>query len=317
MPNYHFRIRFRLSPSSRLGHDESVFDLRRPSGQGDHTLDALGAESISDSQWLALRNSGGGFPTEEKAMDAGRIAKSAILWCGVRMRLGMDLGDDKAHGGASEYLKKIRREQGIRLLNEVHGLNVYGEDPELPTRFASFSASGRVDKDISRFEKYFNEAVDMNLQLTDKESLAFELYGLSQFESSSRARFITLVIAIESIIEDKKRNAEAVKHVEQLVKFTNNSGLPLSEVDSLRGSLRRLKYESISKAGRDLIDRYLGQAQYDGKVAEIFFRDCYNIRSQLVHNGKPADETIDLRSLVARLDRLVADLLVSYVEAMQ
>lgn len=317
MPNYKFRVRFRLPHSSGLNHDKPVLDLR-PSGQGDYTLRAPGKQPIKDSQWLVLEDSGDGFSTEEEAADAGDLVRSAILWCGIQMRLGMDIGDDKAHGGATQYLKRrVRREQGIRLLNDVHGLNVYEKDPKLPTRFISGSASGQGLKGISQFEQHFNEAMDMNLHLTDKENLACELYGLSHFESSVRARFLTLVIAIESITKAQRRSDSAVDHVEQLIEATRNSSLPSPEVDSLCKILGNLKNESISKSGRDLVDRCLGQSQYGNKTAKSFFQDCYNIRSELVHSGKPTDEATNLGQLVNVLDQLVADLLTSYFRMMR
>ena len=174
------------------------------------------------------------------------------------MRVGVDLGDDKSHGGASEYLKKRAMEvSGIRLINDPHGLVVYKEDTLHPTRFIRMGAKAQVGKPISVFEDYFLEAVHMDLRLTDIETLAFELYGLSHFESAPRARFVTLISAIESISEPERRNAEALKHVERLIESTQNSGLPSSEIDSLWGALGRLKRESISKAGRNLVGKFL------------------------------------------------------------
>lgn len=102
------------------------------------------------------------------------------------------------------------------------------------------------------------------------------------------------------------------EHVEQLIEATRNSSLSRSEANSLSLILGNLKNESISKSGRDLVDRCLGQSQYGNKTAKGFFQDCYNIRSELVHSGKPTDEWINLGHLTTELDRLVADLLVSY-----
>lgn len=141
--------------------------------------------------------------------------------------------------------------------------------------------------------------------------MAFELYGLSHFESAPRARFVTLISAIETISETKPRNAEALKHVERLIKFTHNSGLPRSEINSLLGHLGWLKRESISKAGRDLVGTLLESNEYGGEQAKDFFQHCYNLRSELLHGGKPKDDTVNLGLLVVHLDHLVADLLVA------
>ncbi len=226
--------------------------------------------------------------------------------------MGVDVGEDRTHAMVTQYfIDQVREEQGIRLLNELHGLQVYEEDPEFPTQFVASSVEAKLLKGIEDFEQYFREAVDMGLEFTERETLAFELYGLSHFESAERARFLTLVTAIESISENKARSAEAVKHVERLIELTEDSGLPEPEINSLLGSLNWLRQESISRTGRDFVERFLGVEQYEGKVAKKFFQACYNVRSDLVHSGKPSDDTVDFRTLVAELDRLVADLLVA------
>lgn len=263
---------------------------------------------------MVLKSTGDGFPSEEEALVAGRGAKNAIMWCGARMRVGVDLGDDKPHGGASDYLKeKVLSEAEVRLLNDPHGLMVYEDDPGHPTQFVSASAALQVGRTPSDFEEYFLEAMDMELRLTEKETLSLELYGLSHFESAPRARLLTLVSVIETVINDTPRSAQAVEHVEGLIHSTRNSGLPKSEIDSLLGSLSRLKQDSISRRGKALIDEQIGEKEYDDKAAKDFFQHCYNVRSDLVHNGAPSDESLDVGRLVTQLDQLVADLMVAII----
>jgi len=281
----------------------------------DYVLSGFGDATIKEAEWLVLRSAGDGFSSEEEAHFAGRGAKNAIMWCGARMRVGVDLGDDKPHGGASDYLKeKVLREDGIRLLNDPHGLVVYEDDPKHPTRFVSASAALQVGRTPSDFEEYFLEAMDMELRLTDKETLGLELYGLSHFESAPRARLLTLVSVIEAVTEDTPRSAQAIELVEELIRFTRNSGLPKSEIDSLLGSLSWLKQDSISRRGKALVDEQIGQKEYDNKAAKNFFQYCYNVRSELVHSGAPSDESLDVGRLVTQLDQLVADLMVAIIK---
>ena len=310
MSNYHIRIRFRIHGS--LSHEGSAFDVGASSRGDSYALSAFDGPSIEEAQWLVLKSTGEGFSTKDEAVHAGRRAKNAISWSSARMRVGVDLGDDKPHGGASEYLKKlVMEESGIRLLDDPHGLVVYEEDVLHPTRFTSVSGELQVGRPISAFADYFLQAMNMDLCLTDKETLAFELYGLSHFESAPRARFVTLISAIETILDTKQRNAEALKHVERLIEFTRKSGLSLPERDSLSTSLGQLKRESISKAGRDLVGTLLESNKYGGEQAKDFFQHCYNIRSALLHRGKPSDDSVNLGLLVVQLDHLVADLLVA------
>jgi len=310
MPNYHFRVRFRLPNERLLDSEEQSLDLHSPTGRGTYVLEAVGGESLKKSQWLLIKDVGEGFATEDEAAEAGRHVKNAVMWWGAKERVGVDVGKDSTDAVVTQtWIDQVREEQGIRLLNELHGLQVYDEDPELPTQFVWSSVDAKLRKGINVFEQSFREAVDLGLEFTDRETLAFELYGLSHFESAERARFLTLIIAIESISKPNARSPEAVEHVEKLIELTRDSTLPYSEIRSMEGSLNWLKGESISKTGRDLVEKVLGSKEYGGKVAKRFFQDCYDVRSDLVHEGKPSDDTVILRTLVGELDKLVADLL--------
>jgi hypothetical protein len=310
MPSYHFRIKFRIHRGWFLDHDKPTLEVRVPLGQGTCILASLGGIPIKEAEWLFVKSTGDGFPSREEAVFAGRRAKDAIRWCSAKLRVGVDLGDDKVHGGVSDYLKeKVLEEDGVRALNEPHGLMVYEEDPHHPTPFFSASGNLQVGRQVAAFEEHFVEALNRDLGPSEKESLAFELYGLSYFEATPRARFLTLISAVETIMEFKPRSTQVLEHVENLVEATKSSGLPRSEIDSILGSLSWLRQESISKAGKTFTEELLGSQEYGGKSAKNFFQYCYNIRSELMHHGRLSDHTISLGHLVNRLDELVADLL--------
>jgi hypothetical protein len=210
-----------------------------------------------------------------------------------------------------QSLDQYRNESGIRLLNEVHGMQAYEEDPLLPTQFVNTTVEAKVGKSIETFVQNILKAVDMDLELTEMETLGFELYGLSHFEAGERARFLTLVTAIESVTESKARSSEAVDLVDRFISLTRDSGLSKPETDSMVDNLGYIKQESISKTGRDFVDSFLGNKDYGGETAKNFFQRCYTARSQLVHTGRVSDDTYNVRSLVGELDRLVGDLLVA------
>ena len=176
--------------------------------------DAVSGESLRESQWLLIKDVGEGFSTVHEATEAGRHVKNAVMWWGAKERVGVDVGNDSADGMVTQtWIDQARVEQGVRLLNEFHGLHVYEEDPDLPTRFVWSRVEAKLRKGVEVFEESFREAVDLGLEFTDRETLAFELYGLSHFESAERARFLTLINAIETISEPKTRRPEAVEHV--------------------------------------------------------------------------------------------------------
>lgn len=310
MPRHHFRVRFRLPEDCILDSDQPSLRLPTPTTGSAYVLDAVGAKTLNESQWLLIEDIGDGFATEGEARAAGRQAKNAVMWWGTRTRAGVDVGDDAARAVVTQtYIDQYREEQGVGLLNELHGLQVYGEDPELPTRFVASSVTPKLLKSTEDFERHFGRAVDMRLELDDKQRLAFELYGLSHFEAAERARFLTLVTAVEAAGEAKTRSPDALAHVDKMVELTRGSGLPKSEIASMEGSLRWLRQESISKTCQDLVETFLAGEPYGGKPAKKFFQNCYAVRSEMVHSGKPSDEKLHIGTLVAELDRLVAELL--------
>jgi hypothetical protein len=306
-------LKFRIHRGWFLDHDKPTLEITVPPGQDTYLLGSIGDTPIREAEWLVLKSTGDGFASEADALSAGLSAKNAIRWCSAKLRVGVDLGDDKSLGGVSDFLKgKILDECGVRALNESHGLMVYEEDEQHPTRFFSASANPKVGREVAAFEKHLVEALDMDLRLSAKETLAFELYGLSHFEAAPRARFLTLVSAIETVMEDRPRSPEATEQVERLVRCTQNSQLSRSEKDSLLGSLSWLRRDSISRAGKLFVDEMLGRKEYGGKIAGDLFKYCYNLRSELMHSGKPSDDA-DLGHLVLRLDTLVADLLAARI----
>lgn len=311
MGNYRFRVRFRLSHNRVLDSDEQTLNLYSHPG-GMYVLGAADGTSLRESQWLLIKDVGNGFASQEEAAEASRHVKDAVMWWGAKERVGVDVGDDTTHAVWTQTgLDMMGEERGSRVLNDVHGLQVYEEDSNLPTEFVWSTAEAQLRKSLDTFEQSFREAVDLSLELTESETLAFELYGLSHFESAERARFVTLVTAIESISKPKARSPQAVEHVERLIELTRTSELTTPEVSSLVDSLGYLRQESISRTGREFVGKVLHGRKYGGRTAKGFFHDCYTVRSDLVHEGKPQVEMIDLRALVSELDRLVADLLLA------
>ncbi len=152
----------------------------------------------------------------------------------------------------------------------------------------------------------------MSIEISDREKTAFALYSGSMFVSSlADARFLMLMMAIETLIEQEFRSDAAVSHVNQLIHETQTAGLSTDETRSLVSSLEFLRQESIGGAGRQLV-RGLGDRVYGNSVKESpakFFTGCYNLRSNLVHGSHPRPTFSDVNERVAGLEMMVADLL--------
>jgi hypothetical protein len=305
---YKLRIKFNLSQSTYLGVDESSYYIDVLSRKYLLSSPEEG-KKISESSTLIL--TGTGFETEADANAYGKNITNILRVCSVKLRVGINLGNNKSSGGISDYFRDLLfQETGQIVLNEIDGLMTY-EDTD-NTKIASVSANAILTKDIKGFEATFKKLHDSSITLSDKLIYAFEFYNLTQFNTSSRIKFLLFIITIESLIEAKERRSDVINHVNHIIHLTKeNMDLNQEEKQSLISSLSYLKNESISASGRNIVSEYLKGKTYNEKQASRFFTECYNIRSKLVHNGKWHDE---YEPITNELGNMVTDLLISIVE---
>jgi hypothetical protein len=313
--DFTFRLRFKLAPVSGLNFETKVLEIPTKLSSKSMVLKARldPDKTINEAQELVLRASG--WPTQETANKMGSKCQDAILRTMARVRAGIDLGDRCAKSYLTEYgIEHYEKELNKRVLNDHPGLMVFETDPSIV--HLDWNASLKVFPDNNWFLRVFDAAVNSEKVLSDSERLALNLFHSSFFQISPDSRFLMLVMAIESCIIPFSRSSQAIKHLDELIKLTENKNeISESERSSLIGCLEDLKTTSISKAGRELIRTQLAGREYQGKAAEKFFTECYDIRSRLVHvrkkksskKGFPTFEEVN--SYAAQLEVMVSDLL--------
>lgn len=305
MPHYNFRIRFHLQESERIKHDSHTLEISTENSDKNLTIQAKGDVPIKENSELVLTDSP--YSSYEEAEEAGRNAKRALMLHSMRSKLGVDLGDDTWSGGLTKFGKEyVSNIIGARILDDIHGLMVYEvSEYNSDTRFSSSEVNAIVKRPSEPFVEGIKSALSESPSLSDKEKLSFDLYSASFFEESARARFLTLVIAIEALLEPPERMNEVRSLVSDLIAKVEDSDLPKAEIDSLRGSLERLRTDSIGRTGRNMTRRLLGTKSYSEREAPKFFQYCYSLRSKLVHEGRIDDENLNL----GELTNFVGDLL--------
>ncbi len=304
---YGARIRFLLAPGMCLNHKAESTRLVL-GGIGWKLVPFENAKKIAEAYHLVL--SAQGFPTEESAREHGARTKAALSLCGAILRIGIDAGRDTASGGVTDHLRRsVPHATGKQLHNDLHGLNVYPEDP--PPVFVCGRAEAVVAKAFSRFEDSLCRAHEA-YPLCPRLELALELYARSHFETTSRTRFISLINAIEALANPRERSEKACRVVENLLELVK-SAHELDEEDrqAMLGSLGRMRNESIGQACRRLAEECGGKTTYGKMGAAQFFSWCYAVRSKLLHQGDLPESDEALRKSVNELDRMVADLLVA------
>lgn len=291
-----------LPRDRRISEESDTIEIYLASDEKTILLKSNEKNSIKDADNLVI--SAGGFRLREEAEICGKRIKNSILLCGPILRMGFDIGKDKASFILGKHFKDKGKEFGFQIIDDIHGLCFFEE--HLNVRVCSSGASVIIGTPSKRFIDKFITIYELNVNLDDKKTLALELYNMSYFESSLRARFLTLVSAIESIGIRDKRSNEVLKHIENLIAITMNSSLSAINKKSILNNINNLRTDSISDSCRQLVRNNLGIDQ------EAEFNKYYRIRSQISHNGAP-HKGINLGSEVVGLESLVSNLLKSLI----
>jgi len=309
MPTFEFRLRFNMLKGNHIKSENEEIELLRTE-QG-HTI-RLRAGSrgtpINKSSEIAIL--GGPYTSQDEARSAADSARAAVVVWAVKQRIGVDFGDGKLRALMTDAGKKhYERELGRPLRNDRLGIDVYESQEGL--LFASVSIDAALGKNPESFIEQFRQGMTTPIPLSDKQRLAAELYGLSFFDMSFRSRFITLVTAVEALLDAPIRSQEIQSFINDAKTRADSLATDDATKQSMTSSLERIKYNSIGQTGRETAERLVAGREYDGLLAGKFFTHCYKLRSEIVHTGKPSDPTIDLLQVSNACQAFVADLLLA------
>ena len=266
---------------------------------------------------------GSGYESKDAAWGAGEQARSALRVAALTSGFAVDMGigherRDSMQSALSDCVRdQVRREHGVRVINEVLGLQVYPED--LPTSVFNGRASGRVrarlDKAVDPLRAELNGAARV---LESRVALALDLFFSTQFESTVRSRVLTLVTALEVLAEQGDQPAAVVAHVDELRRLTRDARRGADDetragLERLLSELAKLRRDSLTQAVRKLVAAHApADQQYGGRAADDFAAHCYMVRSKLVHIGEEPPD-VQLSQLQSDLWLLVRAVLLSVV----
>lgn len=241
----------------------------------------------TDDDETRLYLTGQGFPSAEGAREAAAVARSALRLAALAADVPMNVGS----GGDV----RIQRSSALNLRAR---------------------AVGRVHRPAGEFVDHVRTALNAEREIGAKEALAIDLFLAASFESSIRARFVTLVTALEALSARQARPDAVTVHVDHLRELTAeamrnaDSGEERESYDRLCGALAVLQEESITHAIRTIVAEHVpSTATFAGKPVRAFVTQCYSVRSDLVHDGEAPDAP--LPELHDQLRRLIRDVLVS------
>jgi hypothetical protein len=302
--SYCFRIRFHLS-SVRIHSDAHELALPARAGSTESVIlqSATPGEVLRDGGELLLL--GRCYVSELEAREAGVHWRGTVQKALASLNVGAEFGDREEGEGAS---RQITEHEGVRWIHDTFGVTVFECEPwPRFARLGSPTVGTGIQED--RLLKAIGVATAFGAVMSDTERLAFDLFSASFAEPSADARLVMRMMAVETLLDPAPRPAPVLDHVDDLITQTKKSTLPADEVQSLLGSLRLLRKESISRAGKELARSLPHQQRYMGEPPTKFFSECYKIRSALVHGRVPRPPRSDVATRAESLRLFVGDLL--------
>ena len=309
MPEYDFRIRFHFSGGNHINSEaERLLVLQESGGATIRLFSGVRGSAIKDHSRASLI--GGPYPSAADAQAAAERTKRALLIWAVRNRVGIDLGGRQPRSVITVAgLELLEKQIGGPVRADIHGIDVYEHIDGLV--FVAVNADAKIGKAAAAFVEEVAAAVATPLSLSAKQELAGEILSASYFDASDRSRFVTLITAVEALLDPQQRPAATQLMLAKMIKVVEESGVEEATHDAMLGSLQRLKRESIGQAGRALAERLLGGKVYEGQTPAQFFSLCYRLRSSILHSGKVPEEITDFLSVCATAHAFVCDLLIA------
>jgi hypothetical protein len=242
---------------------------------------------------------GVGYSTDSDAIEAGKVWRARLMAAFASMRIGVDFGDrsvgrrglDKAGAKrAGHYEAGILVSESNSppaFMPDITATGVVTSPARLPAALAKVNAAGG---------------------LSEERQVTYELFSAALGLGHGDACYAMLMAALETMMTPHPRPEESVTHVDKLIELTRKSGLSDNEVNSITGSLRWLRQESIGQAGKRIAEM-LDPNIYMDEAPAIFFRNCYNLRSHLLHGNYPLPTAQEIATRIPHLVKFTSDLI--------
>jgi hypothetical protein len=310
---FRFRLRWRMERGrSFTGLDEPMLMSISP-GIIDCQLKSVGAESAAGGQDLVLRS--GVFLTRPEAEKAGRETLAALMLLSVRKGYGISLVPRTPPPLITDYgIEYFSQILGVYspVLRDSYGLTIYRELGG--TRFISGGdMMPKVSGPAEAVATQWKECLAANPVVDERVILCHDLYASSRSENSSRARFLMLVMAIESLLERVPRGDTEQNAIDTMIACLSQLRLTNNDIQSLKASLEPLKFRSIGSLGRQFLKRARLAGVVSNENVVSLFDECYGVRSKIVHEGLNPTPSV-LSDYSNALDVLVRELLTALLE---
>lgn len=274
-----FRARFRFRLQKKLNIKAKEYRLQI--GTSSVILSPqLPDLDICDSDWLVMNTRP--FDSEQEARTFARRLKTACEVSSVSARLGIDSGVDVPTSGFGKIVKdRVREQSGILLRDNVHGVDVFPDSPNV--RVSHFSATGTVlaapDPFLADINNYF-EVIENASQRTSDIVLLLN-YALMKPEPV--AQIVFAFSAVEMLGQNEEWSADQRQLLHQLAGSAQNQAVgSRQEREEVADAIRKGMHKLSLRQG---VMRLLTSLGLDH--LKPIWDDLYGKRSTLVHGLAP------------------------------
>jgi membrane-bound metal-dependent hydrolase YbcI (DUF457 family) len=274
-----YRLRFRFWVQKQLSMTETEHWLEI-GGREVLLRAAVKDARISDSRWLIL--SATGFGSESDARAYGDRLRIACEISSVMARLGVNTGIDQATLSFSRMMKENALQQGTVLRDNVHGIDVFPDDPNvlIPTLNAEGTVRAAPQPFLGEMSALFEGVFEVSTRV--RNIILLLNYALSRTDPV--AQIVFSVSAVEMLGQDFELWTDAQKKLlGDLVAAAQGSGVgDESERKEVVIALQRLHRLGLRQGVMRLLsdlDRIDLRKRWD---------TLYEKRSSLVHGLAPA-----------------------------
>lgn len=193
-----------------VGEKGQVWDLPAPVGAV--TVQSA-ADTLADDSEVTFR--GLGFESEATAREAGETFRVWLQVASAKGAFGFDFGRDKRLSWDDPVVRGQFEHDGMYVIDDVHGLLVFEERGDRPLRLAT-RANPTVTHPSENLHRFLDEAASGPL-IGSSAAVAADLISLSDHVVSATARFLTLVSAMEVLVDRGPREGQAAALVESFL----------------------------------------------------------------------------------------------------
>lgn len=298
---FSFRLRFKTAKGFTT--DDNHFLLFSNDSLETNLAAIPASTTLKDARWLHVKSAG--YKTAEDAMLAAERLRRQLLLAGTIRWMGFDLGLDKVTTAlGEEFRAQLEEQQGYRIRNSIHGIDIYEEEESRETKFVDISAQGTVTADPSAFLDTMKAVEHKVDTLSKAQIMSMSLLNDSLSMSSSDSQLLARVTSMEVLCERKRRSGPLVQALEHLTKVLAELTLNDEDRELLKNHLLNGKKESIGEACRRHVATLLGEQKIET------FDQIYKARSHLVHAGKGRATTAEAADKALRFatDLIKADI---------